>query len=165
MATEKKTQALTSTIQETSLEEERPKPTYAGLFRFYTHSDLPLLIPALATSIASGILIPAFTILLGRIFTQFGNFSSGLLSSDQLEHEVTLLVIGVCIVGAAAWALGWAHMSLWLAFGENTAKRARERVLKGLLEKSMTWYDQKVTNNGVSGNMNKAVKYDPQISN
>jgi ATP-binding cassette subfamily B (MDR/TAP) protein 1 len=134
-----------------------------GLYRFYTHADLPLLIPALGASIASGILIPAFTILLGRIFAEFADFSAGNISADQLEHEVTLLVIGVCIVGAAAWALGWAHMALWLAFGENVAKRAREQILKGLMEKSMTWYDEKLTNNGVSGNMNKAVKYIPRI--
>jgi len=62
-------------------------------------------------------------------------------------------------VGVAAWALGWAHMSMWLAFGENTAKRARERILKDLMKKTMTWYDQKVVDNGISGSMNKAVKY------
>jgi hypothetical protein len=65
----------------------------------------------------------------------------------------------MCIVGAAAWALGWAHMSLWLAFGENTARRARERIMNGLLQKDITWFDQKVVNNGVSGSMNKAIKY------
>jgi hypothetical protein len=68
-------------------------------------------------------------------------------------------VIGITIIGGAAWGLGWAHMALWLAFGENTAKRAREQILKGLMEKSMTWFDQKVVDNGVSGYMNKAVKY------
>ncbi len=50
-------------------------------------------------------------------------------------------------------------MALWLAFGENTARRARERIMKGLLEKNMTWFDQKVVDNGVSGSMNKAIKY------
>jgi hypothetical protein len=54
-------------------------------------------------------------------------------------------------------------MSLWLAFGETTAKKARQSVLKGLMEKDMTWYDTKVVNAGVSGTMNKAVKYIPRI--
>lgn len=143
------------------MEEQRPMPSYRGLFRFNTRSDLALLIPALATSIASGVLVPAFSILMGKIFTSFGDFSGGQISASELERQVTLFVIGICIVGVAAWGLGWAHMALWLGFGENVAKRAREQVMKGLLEKSITWYDKKGTDNGVSGSMNKAIKYIP----
>ena len=105
------------------------------------------------------VLFLAFTILLGKIFTQFGAFSTGNLSGGDLEQQVVPFVIGICIVGAAAWGLGWANMALWLAFGENTARRARESIMKGLLEKNMTWFDQKVVDNGVSGSMNKAIKY------
>lgn len=140
-------------------EEERPVPSYRGLYRFCNTADLALLLPAVAVSIASGTLVPAFTILLGKIFQKFGSFSSGQISARDLEPQVTPFVVGICIVGAAAWGLGWAHMALWLAFGENTARRAREQIMKGLLEKNMTWYDSKVVDNGVSGSMNKAVKY------
>lgn len=139
--------------------EERPRPTYAGLFRFYDHSDLWVLVPAIATSVASGILIPAFTVLLGKIFASFSDFSTGLITGDELQRQATLYVVGVCIVGAAAWALGWSNMSLWLAFGETVARKSRQQVLKGLMDKSMTWYDTKVVKTGVSGTMNKAVKY------
>ena len=147
-----------STPQEL-IEDERPTPTYRGLYRFCIQADFVLLFPAIAVSVASGLLTPAFTILLGRIFTSFGSFSKGQISGAELQPQVTNFVIGICVVGAAAWALGWAHMSIWLAFGENTAKRAREQILKGLLKKTMTWYDQKVVDDGVSGNINKAVKY------
>jgi len=139
--------------------EERPRPSYRGLYRFCTNADFVVLFPAIAVSVASGLLVPAFTILLGKIFTAFGSFSTGQILSRDLEHQVALSAIGMCIVGAAAWALGWAHMSLWLAFGENTARRARERIMNGLLQKDITWFDQKVVNNGVSGSMNKAIKY------
>ena len=159
MAAEKKTlTALPMSQGSDVVEEERPRPTYKGLYRFYTHKDLPLLIPAVISSLASGVLVPAFSVLLGKIFTSVGAFGNGEISGKEMERQVTLFVIGICIVGAAAWGLGWAHMSLWLAFGENTARRAREQVLKGLMEKSMTWYDEKSANNGVSGYMNKAVK-------
>jgi len=159
-AAEKKTLAVPMSSQGSDVViEERPRPTYKGLFRFYTHKDLPLLVPAIAVSVASGFLVPAFSILLGKIFTSIGAFGSGEISGQEMEKQVTSFVIGICIVGAAAWGLGWAHMSLWLAFGENTARRAREQVLKGLMEKSMTWYDSRSANNGVSGHMNKAVKY------
>jgi len=150
--------SVTSSIQEIVFEEKRPIPTYKGLYRFTTKRDTALLLPAVAVSIASGTLTPAFTILLGKIFTSFGSFSSGQISGQDLQHQVTLYVIGICIIGAAAWGLGWAHMSLWLANGENTAKRARKMILKGLMQKNMTWYDQKTTDNGVSGHMNKAIK-------
>lgn len=161
MAAEKKTLALPMSQGSDLVVEERPTPSYKGLYRFYTHNDLPLLVPAVFTSVASGILVPAFSILLGKIFTALGAFGNGEISGREMERQVTLFVIGICIVGAGAWGLGWAHMSLWLAFGENTARRAREQVLKGLMEKSMTWYDEKSANNGVSGHMNKAVKYSP----
>lgn len=151
--------AVASSINNEVIEEERPTPSYRGLYRFTTKADLTILLPAIAVSIASGCLIPAFTILLGKIFTSFGAFSTGNLSGGDLEQQVVPFVIGICIVGVAAWGLGWANMALWLAFGENTARRARERIMKGLLEKNMTWFDQRVVDNGVSGSMNKAIKY------
>ena len=154
---------VASTTTQEIVEEERPMPTYRGLYRFCTKADFGLLFPAIAVSVASGCLIPAFTILLGKIFSSFGAFSSGQISGDELQQQVTDFVIGICVVGAASWALGWAHMSMWLAFGENSAKRARERILKGLLKKTMTWYDQKVVDNGISGSMNKAVKYNTRL--
>jgi ATP-binding cassette subfamily B (MDR/TAP) protein 1 len=163
MAADKKTLALPMSQGSDIVVEERPTPSYKGLYRFYTHKDLPLLVPAIATSVASGVLVPAFSVLLGKIFTSLGAFGNGQISATEMERQVTLFVIGICIVGAAAWALGWAHMSLWLAFGENTARRARVQILEGLMEKSMAWYDEKSANNGVSGQMNKAVKYPPYI--
>jgi ATP-binding cassette, subfamily B (MDR/TAP), member 1 len=150
-----------STAPEIVIEEERPTPSFRGLYRFCTNADLALLIPAIIASVGSGLLIPAFTILLGKIFTSFGSFSTGQIPAGELEKQATPFVIGICVVGAAAWAFGWAHMALWLAFGENTARRARERVMKGLLQKNMAWYDKRVVDNGVSGSMNKAVKYHP----
>src|SRR5436190_6923874 len=109
---------VASSINEIS-EEERPKPSYAGLYRFCTKADLALLVPAIMVSVTSGCLVPAFTILLGKIFTEFGSFSTGNITSEALQQQVTPLVIGICIVGAAAWALGCAQMALRLAFGEN----------------------------------------------
>jgi ABC transporter transmembrane region len=150
-----------SSSESIQVEEERPKPSYAGLYRFCKRTDAALLVPAVIVSVLNGLLVPAFTILLGKIFTSFGSFSSSSIAGNDLQEQVTGYVIGICIVGAAAWALGWAHMSLWLAFGENTAKRARESVIKGLLAKNITWYDNRVVDSGVSGAMNKAVKYTP----
>jgi len=157
MASEKSVTDRAS-VQQTT-EEERPNPSYRGLYRFCRRADFALLIPAVAVSTASGLLNPAFTVLLGKIFTSFGAFSKGTISANELERQVTQFVIGICILGAAAWCIGWAHMSLWLAFGENTARGAREQIMKGLLQKSVTWYDKKGVENGVSGNMNKAIKY------
>lgn len=141
--------------------EKPPKPSYGGLFRFCTRRDLGVLIPAIIVAMISGLLIPAFTILLGKIFTSFGSFSSGRISGRELQDQITPFVIQLCIVGAAAWVLGWLHMAFWLAFGENMARRAREQIMKGLLEKNMTWFDSKVVDSGVSGSMNKAIKYIP----
>src|SRR5271170_8077680 len=130
--------------------EKRPIPTYRGLFRFYDHSDLFILVPAFTTSFVSGVLIPAFTILLGLMFSSFSNFSNGDITRTELRVQITSYVIGVSSVGVAAWVLGWINMSLWLTFGENTAKKAREQVLKGLLKKDMAWFDEKVVNDGIS---------------
>ena len=152
-----------SRTSETTDEPQRPVPSYRGLFRFCTKTDLLVLLPALLSSLASGLIIPAFTILLGRIFTSFGSFSSNTISDNELQSQVTVNVIGITIVGAAAWGLGWCHMALWLAFGENMAKRAREQIMDGLMEKSMTWFDTRVGDVGVSGYVNKAAKYSPTL--
>lgn len=153
-----------ATTTQAAVENERPGPTYRGLYRFCSAADFALLIPAIAVSIASGILTPAFTVLLGKIFTSIAAFSKGQISGHELEEQIKPLVIGICVLGVGAWGFGWAHMSMWLAFGENVRKRAKEAVFKGLLEKNMTWFDQKVVDNGVSGYMNKAIKCRPPFS-
>ena len=51
-----------------SIDDKIEERRYRGLYRFTTKADLTILVPAIAVSIASGCLIPAFTILLGKIF-------------------------------------------------------------------------------------------------
>ena len=150
--------AITISAQDIVEEDDRPVPSYSGLFRFCTKADLVLLIPAIAVSVVSGLITPVFTLLLGEIFLKFGAFSTNQIAAGDLEQQILPSIIGICVLGGAAWVLGWLHMSMWLAFGETTARRAREKTIKGILKKSMTWFDKRTVDNGVSGNMNKTVK-------
>src|SRR2546423_12744780 len=90
-------------------EQGRQSPTYRGLFRFVRSADLIVLLPAVATSVGSGIQTPAFSILMGKIFTAFGDYSRNTITEAELERQVSAYVIGICIVGIFAWGLGWAH--------------------------------------------------------
>lgn len=106
--------------------EERPKSSYRGFFRLCADADLALLLPAVAVSIASGLITPAFTILSGKTVTSFGSFSTGQTSPNDLDRQVTIFVAGICVIGAPAWVLGWQsntfsclRIGVELAFEQN----------------------------------------------
>ncbi|KAK4953488.1 ATP-dependent permease, partial [Elasticomyces elasticus] len=132
----------TATGDETS----QPAP-WKALFYFTTHSNLLPLISGIFFAIATGLISPTNSFLLGKIFDGFASLGSGKLTIDEFWKTELRYIYGTLAVGGASWLLHSLFFTSWLIFGELNAKNARDRLFKGLLAKDIEWYDMRL--NGI----------------
>ena len=119
------------------------RPTWGSLFSFTSRTHaLPLLI-ALILSVASGVIIPALAVFLGKIFDLFTNFGAGKIGGSNLVGRVSTYGIALSGLGCASGFLNATYYGFWLTFGELQAKSAREKLFDAMLEKDMEWYDMR----------------------
>ena len=119
------------------------KAGWLSLFNFTTKAHiLPLLI-AILLSIASGIVIPALAIFLGKLFNLFTEYGAGKISGTVLVHKISTYDIYMLGLGGASMLFNAGYFGFWLYFGELQAKSARDRLFDGLLEKDMEWFDMR----------------------
>ena len=114
---------------------------WRDLFTFTSKSHIVILIMALILSIASGIVIPALAIFIGKIFDQFTRFGREEISGPDLRRKVSTYGLALLGLGCVSGLLNALYFSFWMIFGELQAKSARERLFDGMLDKDMEWYD------------------------
>ncbi len=117
------------------------RPSWRSLFVFVTRKQISsILIPLVSTSI-SALIKPASAIFFGKIFTNLTQFGAGVLGSQDTLDNITLWVIALVCLAAVAWVIEAIFLSSWMIFGEIQAKKAREQLFIGMLDKEMQWYD------------------------
>ena len=118
-----------------------PKATWAALLNFTTRQHAVPFATALSLAVASGIVVPALSIFLGKIFDAFTNFGAGTTTGDQLLDKLSLYGLALVGLGCSSWALNGGYFMIWLIFGELQAKGARDQLFDGMLEKDLEWFD------------------------
>ena len=115
---------------------------WRDLFNFTSKAHTLVLILALILSIASGIVIPALAVFIGKIFDYFTDFGGEEISGPDLKKKVSTYARALLALGCASGLLNAFYFSFWMLFGELQAKSARERLFEGMLDKDMEWYDK-----------------------
>ncbi|KAI9682080.1 MAG: hypothetical protein M1817_000134 [Caeruleum heppii] len=128
--------------------EHAQRATWPSLFNFTRRSHAATLAIAILLSVISGIIIPAVSIFLGRIFNSFTEFGGGNLEGPELVSRVSRECIYLTALGAAGWILNGGYFMCWLVFGEMQARTVRHELFDGLMDKDMAWYDMR--KNGIS---------------
>ena len=118
---------------------------WRALFNFTAGLHIIPFVLAISFSVASGIVIPALAVFLGKLFNEFADFGAGQVSEHHLMRSVTNYSIILCGLGCASGILNGAYYGLWLVFGELQAKSAREKLFMGMLNKEMEWYDMRTS--------------------
>ncbi|KAL8634217.1 hypothetical protein Q9189_000136 [Teloschistes chrysophthalmus] len=141
---------MNADIQDQSLQGRRGSETtqaskakWRSLFAFTTHSHVLTLCLALSLSLASGVITPVLSYLLGKLFDAFTSFGAGKSDGSELISKVSRYCIGLTALGAASGILHAGYFGFWLVFGELQAKCARDSLFAGMLEKDMEWYDMR----------------------
>ena len=114
---------------------------YALLFQYCDQLALATGALAVVSSIVNGLLTPGFTILLGRLYAGFAEYSSGALPANDLSTLINRYCVAIVAIGVGAFAFGWLSMSLWLIFASRVAFYARQRAYTFLIAQDASWYD------------------------
>ncbi len=128
-------------------DEQPRRARWSALFNFTTRQHAVPLTLALVFSVISGIVIPAVSIFMGRIFNQFTEFGGGKIGGQELVRKVSVNCIALVAIGTGSWLLNGGYFMFWLVFGELQAKSVRDKLFDGLMQKDMEWYD--LRKNGV----------------
>lgn len=123
--------------------DQKEAPGWLSLFSFTSRIHLFSLSIALILSVASGIIIPAFAIILGRVFDLFTKYGAKEMSGTDLVKKVSIYGLALVGLGSGSGILNAGYFMAWLVFGELQAKGAREKLFDGMLKKDMDWYDMR----------------------
>ncbi|MCJ1471901.1 hypothetical protein MMC13_000542 [Lambiella insularis] len=137
------TESVHPTGPEAGDEEEIRHAEWKALFNFTSRAHVLPLTIAICLSVASGIVIPALAIFLGKIFDKFAAYGAGTISGSDLTHQVSMNGLYLLGLGSASWLLNGSYFMFWLFFGELQAKSVREKLFGGMLQKDMEWYDMR----------------------
>jgi len=114
---------------------------WRDLFAFTRKQHALPLSAALFVSIAAGVVVPALSIFLGRLFNTFAEFSSGKIDNTKFRADVSKDSLYLASIGLLSFFFGSGAFSTWMSFGELQARTCREEVFDGLLDKPVEWYD------------------------
>ena len=135
--------------------------TWRCLFSFTNKLHLIVLISSTTLSVASGAIVPLMAILLGKVFDSFTEYGTKKISGDVLTNKIASDVYYLLSLGGASWILNGSFFVTWLVFGELQAKRARDKLYVGMLEKEMEWYDMRKA--GINAMIPRIQTYAPPI--
>ena len=116
---------------------------WRSLFAFTTKTHVLPLTVGLALSVGSGIVIPALSLFLGRIFGFFSDFGAGRISGSELTQKVASNALTLVGLASVSWFLNGTFFMFWLAFGELQAGSVRDKLFDGMLKKDTEWYDMR----------------------
>ena len=133
--------------------DEVPKAKWSSLFAFTTWKHSVVLGGALFLSLVSGLILPAMSILLGRIFGEFAEVGSKEITLEEFMSRTRVHALHVAILGLVGWALNSGFFSAWIYFGELQAKTVRVKMFEGMIFKELDWYENR--KNGLQALMSK----------
>lgn len=124
----------------------QPKPVakLSSLFSFFPNSCAfyYLLIACLAT-VASGLVAPAMSVVIGKIFESLLKFDLETYEKNVLRAEVEGFIWYLVGLGIGAFISNGVLNVMWQRCADLQAKRARECVFEGLMARELEWFDKR----------------------
>ena len=117
--------------------------SWLALFHFMSRLQSIIFASATILSVASGIVIPALAVFLGKIFDLFTSFGANEISGPDLVKSVSNYGIALVALGLASGFLNAVFFGFWVLFGELRAKSMREKSFEAMLGKDLEWYDMR----------------------
>ncbi|ROV95924.1 hypothetical protein VSDG_05129 [Cytospora chrysosperma] len=118
------------------------KSTWRHLFVFTERRHATILGFAIVAAVLVAATKTLYAILLGKIMDLVSPLGAGTISGTTAMEGVRMWCLVLTGVGVAIWAFNSALMTLWVIFGELSAKSARESLFSNLLSKEMAWFDR-----------------------
>ncbi len=127
------------------------KPSLRLLFSFLSRRDVVLLLlPAVASSIAVGMVPTAMSKVVGHAFDAFTSYgrdsatAAPHAAAEVNRHFINRIlgsVYALLGLAAAMLVISTLSVSAWICLGERAAARVRFAVFHSVIAKKMAWYD------------------------
>ncbi|GAA5838704.1 hypothetical protein JCM11251_003268 [Rhodosporidiobolus azoricus] len=130
------------------------QPSLKLLFSLTTRrTGLTVLLPGCACALASGLIPPFMTQILGDSLQAFTDYTMTTLqpdlTSEALKAANSALLkamqdkaIKFAVIATVVFLLNSTATSLWVVYGERVARELRMKVYRGLTVKGMDWFDK-----------------------
>ncbi|KAF8439186.1 P-loop containing nucleoside triphosphate hydrolase protein [Terfezia claveryi] len=124
--------------------QSKPTAKLSFLFSFFPNScaSYYLLTACLATVI-SGFIVPAMSVVIGKILDSLLKFDLGIYEKKVLRAEVQGLIWNLVGLGIGAFISNAVLNIMWQRCADLQAKRARECVFESLVVRELEWFDKR----------------------
>ncbi|KAK5076775.1 hypothetical protein LTS08_005946 [Lithohypha guttulata] len=118
--------------------------------------DIALLVIGFFAAIASGVPFPVLGILFGELIDDINGATCTNTNSNASTYQssVDSKVLTVVYIALANLVLIYVYIVSWNLFGERLSLRIRERYLRSLLNKDVSFFDSKMSPGEVSNHLN-----------
>eukprot|EP01031_Cornospumella_fuschlensis_P050362 gene50362-61615_t len=116
-------------------EVEKKHATLAQTFSNATSQDVLLMVLGTIGGIVTGVSIPLFNVLFGRIIDKLNTNPNG------FTDAIDTLCLSFLVVACANLFSGFLQVYCWSATGERQTQRFRERYVNALLSQEIGWFD------------------------
>jgi ATP-binding cassette subfamily B (MDR/TAP) protein 1 len=132
------------TVEPKKNNEDAPvKARWRSLFRFTTIRQLPLILVALAITIATSATKIVFAFYLGQLFELFTQLGNGTTKGPQMLEGVRSNILILLVIGGVSWVLNAGFLFIWITFAEFQVRCVRQELFTKLLDQDLSWYDMK----------------------
>jgi ATP-binding cassette subfamily B (MDR/TAP) protein 1 len=129
------------------LREESPSKKKVGileLFKYADWFDKLLIFIGTCFAMGNGSTLPLMTIFFGDVIQAVVTYPST-TSASELDRQVRLGVLQMCLVGSATFICSFVQMYCFVVSGERQSKRIREKYFRSVASQDVAWYDQHAT--------------------
>lgn len=111
------------------------------IFSFTRASHLLFLVPAFLLAALAGLFLPIMSILIGRFFNSFAQYTAGVIDGEKLTQDTLPTLHALLGVGAGIWVVKGGFCCAWIIYGESQTQAVREDLFSALLLRDLAWYE------------------------
>lgn len=114
---------------------------FRTIFSFTRASHLLFLVPAFLLAALSGLFLPIMSILIGRFFSSFAQYTAGVIDGEKLTQDTLPTLHALLGVVAGIRVVKGGFCCAWIIYGESQAQAVREDLFSALLLRDLTWFE------------------------
>ncbi|RPB22579.1 P-loop containing nucleoside triphosphate hydrolase protein [Terfezia boudieri ATCC MYA-4762] len=124
--------------------QSKPVAKFSFLFSFFPNSRaFYYLLTACLATVISGFIVPAMSVVIGKILDSLLKFGLGIYEKKVLRAEVQGLIWHLLGLGIGAFISNGVLNVMWQRCADLQAKRARECVFESLVVRELEWFDKR----------------------
>eukprot|EP01135_Chromosphaera_perkinsii_P011481 Nk52_evm6s2415 gene=Nk52_evmTU6s2415 len=130
-------------VKEGEEEEEGllPPSTFLEMFRFADGKDKLLMVVGSVGAVASGAVLPLFSLIFGQMIDDFGAYERGETDNDVLVSSIEDVSLYFVYIGVGGLIASYIQTACWMISSERQAKSMRGAYITSLLRQDIGWYD------------------------